>query len=56
MIGTKGALKLPAPFWCPIELNTPTVGVCVCVCVNLLSVILHELSFCYALLTLHRVF
>ena len=32
VVGTKGALKLPGPFWCPTKLETPSVCVCHCVC------------------------
>jgi hypothetical protein len=27
VVGTKGTLKLPAPFWCPTKLETPSVSV-----------------------------
>ena len=26
VVGTKGTLKLPAPFWCPTKLETPSVS------------------------------
>ena len=28
VIGTKGTLKLPARFWCPTKLETPSVSWC----------------------------
>ena len=27
VIGIKGTLKLPVPFWCPTKLETPSVSV-----------------------------
>ena len=27
VVGTKGTLKLPAPFWCPTKLETPSVSI-----------------------------
>ncbi len=30
VVGTKGILKLPSPFWCPTKLETPSVSQLTC--------------------------
>ena len=36
VVGTKGTLKLPSPFWCPTKLETPTICTSnlACCCLN----------------------